>query len=72
MPKHTTEDRFGHLRTSIEIKPGERISICRCGASKEWPFCDGVHKTLPNNVGPAVVTVVPNGEGEETNKRTDA
>lgn len=57
MPKHATEDRFGHLRTSIQIKPSERVSICRCGASKEWPFCDGAHKALPNNLGPAVVTV---------------
>ena len=65
MPKHTTEDRFGHLRTNIEIQPGERVSICRCGASKEWPFCDGVHKTLPNNVGPAAVTVVTEDEPEE-------
>uniref|UniRef100_A0A0B6YV41 Iron-binding zinc finger CDGSH type domain-containing protein n=1 Tax=Arion vulgaris TaxID=1028688 RepID=A0A0B6YV41_9EUPU len=26
------------------IKPGEKISFCRCWRSKEWPYCDGVHK----------------------------
>ncbi|MCS6819089.1 MAG: CDGSH iron-sulfur domain-containing protein [Chitinophagales bacterium] len=24
----------------------ERISICRCGMSKNLPFCDGAHKAL--------------------------
>jgi CDGSH-type Zn-finger protein len=24
----------------------ERISICRCGMSKEMPFCDGAHKHI--------------------------
>lgn len=64
MSKHTTEERFGHLRTTVEIKPGERVSICRCGASKEWPFCDGAHKTFSINVGPVVVTVNTDQEDE--------
>lgn len=64
MSKHTTEERFGHLRTTIEIKPDERVSICRCGASKEWPFCDGTHKTFAINIGPVVVTVNTDQEDE--------
>lgn len=24
----------------------ETISLCRCGASKRKPFCDGTHKTI--------------------------
>jgi CDGSH-type Zn-finger protein len=65
MSKHTTEDRFGHLRTTIEIQSNERVSICRCWGSKEWPFCDGTHKKLPINIGPAVVTVTQEEQGGE-------
>jgi CDGSH-type Zn-finger protein len=24
----------------------ERITLCRCGASSNKPFCDGTHKTI--------------------------
>ena len=27
-----------------QIETGEAIYICRCGASKKMPFCDGTHK----------------------------
>ena len=27
-----------------QIETGEVIYICRCGASKKIPFCDGAHK----------------------------
>ncbi|CAG5126421.1 unnamed protein product [Candidula unifasciata] len=26
------------------IKPGGKISFCRCWKSQDWPYCDGVHK----------------------------
>ena len=26
---------------------GARIAICRCGYSKNKPFCDGAHKSCP-------------------------
>ncbi|NJO00490.1 MAG: CDGSH iron-sulfur domain-containing protein [Bacteroidia bacterium] len=28
------------------IETKERISLCRCGASKNKPFCDGSHKEI--------------------------
>jgi CDGSH-type Zn-finger protein len=58
MPDVINEEREGHLRTLIHIKPGERIKLCRCMKSKEMPFCDGTHKTLMDtNAGPVIVEV---------------
>jgi CDGSH-type Zn-finger protein len=59
MPEHTTEERNGHLRTTVELEPGERVSLCRCFQSREFPFCDGTHKQLPGNQGPVVVKQAP-------------
>lgn len=30
-------------KTGERIKTGEEYSLCRCGHSKEFPFCDGTH-----------------------------
>jgi CDGSH-type Zn-finger protein len=27
-----------------QLQPGKKISFCRCWRSKEWPYCDGLHK----------------------------
>jgi len=28
------------------IETGEKVYLCRCGASKNKPFCDGEHKKI--------------------------
>jgi len=33
-----------HLDGTEIRKEVSRVSICRCGLSKEMPFCDGAHK----------------------------
>ena len=29
-----------------ELEKRERLSVCRCGLSKNMPFCDGAHKVV--------------------------
>jgi CDGSH-type Zn-finger protein len=31
---------------TLETKPGEFYSLCRCGHSRKKPFCDGTHKSI--------------------------
>ncbi len=38
----TLEDAEGN---KFEL-PGEIIALCRCGGSKNKPFCDGSHREL--------------------------
>ncbi len=68
MATHTTEDRNGHLRTTVELQPGEQVSLCRCFKSKNFPFCDGAHKQEPTNVGPVRVNMA----AEKTQNATKA
>ncbi len=44
MATHETEERNGKLRTVMKLEPGERVALCRCMRSKDFPFCDGTHK----------------------------
>lgn len=66
MPEFTTVEKNGRVRHVIQAKPGEQFMLCRCFGSKEYPFCDGTHKSMPYNVGPAVIEIVqPEAEEEE-------
>ena len=46
-----------HPRTTVRMKKGERIALCRCWHSAKFPLCDGTHKQHPGR-GPAIVQVV--------------
>jgi CDGSH-type Zn-finger protein len=35
-----------------ELEPVDRISLCRCGASRSQPVCDGSHKVVGFRDGP--------------------
>lgn len=37
----TVEDHEGN---SFDLGGKETIALCRCGASKNRPFCDGAHR----------------------------
>jgi CDGSH-type Zn-finger protein len=55
MAIHETEERNGKLRTVMKLEPGERVALCRCMRSAEFPFCDGTHKSIEGSAGPAIV-----------------
>ena len=39
----TVEDAEGNTK---EFKEGEDAWLCRCGQSKNRPYCDGTHKKI--------------------------
>lgn len=62
--EHKKEDRMaeirneevnGRIRTTVHLEPGERIKLCRCHKSAEYPLCDHAHKQLDGNIGPVVI-----------------
>ena len=57
MAKYTNEQRGAFLRTTIVIKAGETVRLCRCFKSEEFPFCDGAHHACPGT-GPVIVEAV--------------
>ena len=34
-----------HLGSEFNLAGKEQFALCRCGQSKNRPFCDGTHKT---------------------------
>ena len=59
MAEYTTEERGGHLRTTVQLEPGERVSLCRCFGSAKFPFYDGTHRQRPGKEGPVAVQAPP-------------
>lgn len=67
MAQHHTEERDGKLRTTLKLESGERVALCRCLHSKNFPFCDGTHKTLPGSkAGPVIVEALRETNPENT------
>lgn len=57
MATHSTEEINGHPRTQVMLSPGEKVALCRCFHSKEFPFCDGSHRRVPvPGKGPVIVS----------------
>lgn len=59
MAEDTTVDSDGHPRTTVQLEPGESVWLCRCFASKKFPYCDGTHKQHPGR-GPVQVKAPAN------------
>jgi CDGSH-type Zn-finger protein len=52
----------GEWTYSGEVGPtknNDRIALCRCGASKNKPFCDGAHKTSGFAAGGGLCELTP-------------
>jgi 3-phenylpropionate/trans-cinnamate dioxygenase ferredoxin subunit len=41
--------------TGKKIEAGEKIALCRCGASTNKPFCDGTHSKVGFEAAAAAV-----------------
>ena len=65
MPEVTTVEKGGRIRHVIKAQPGDHFEICRCYGSKEFPFCDGTHKTMHSCVAPAIVEVALPDQDED-------
>ena len=49
-----------HLGNEFTIPPGkDTIALCRCGQSKNKPFCDGTHKTCSFLAGEVAIPQPP-------------
>ena len=44
-------ERPRHL---VRLESGERVKLCRCFASREFPVCDGAHHQIDGK-GPVIV-----------------
>lgn len=53
--KHITKIQRGYIRTTVTMRRGEVISLCRCWQSKNFPLCDGSHKQCEDEKGPLVI-----------------
>ncbi|MDB2592101.1 CDGSH iron-sulfur domain-containing protein [Gammaproteobacteria bacterium] len=41
-------------RHNLTLGKNEKVAICRCWASKNFPYCDGSHRQL-KQVGPIII-----------------
>lgn len=58
LPKgpYLVEGKFNLLDASgNKIEAGEKMALCRCGASTNKPFCDGTHSKIGFDAAAAVV-----------------
>lgn len=61
-----------HMNGPIKIEPQEKaISICGCGLSKMFPFCDGTHKACRAAEPDPDATYVYDAEGRIVETRKD-
>jgi len=53
--KHITKKQGGHIRSTVTMRRGEVIALCRCWQSENFPLCDGSHKYNEDEKGPVVI-----------------
>ena len=46
-------------RTFVKLQPGEKVALCRCYGSKQFPLCDGTHRQHPGKAPVIVEAVAP-------------
>ena len=51
---------FDHLGNELALPQGkEMIALCRCGHSKNKPFCDGMHKQVGFQAAETATAMMP-------------
>ena len=51
MPQKNLEDKVKDKFLELKVEEGKVVSVCTCGYSKNYPFCDNSHRTINDDKG---------------------
>lgn len=73
MPEHkfVSKKQGGHIRTTVTLRRGEAIALCRCWQSDTFPLCNGQHKYVDDEKGPVVILTDCSVDFQENKTETD-
>ena len=75
-PYYLLNDMKPKIVENLQSSEGKQLStivgiaLCRCGASKNKPFCDGTHGTIGFSSENRTTTIVTDGDGSSNKEKT--